>query len=168
MSALIEGRIPFFAALFGLLVLGPAVGNGASAQSAAAARPPGPWQQPLTLSFRNVFVGVGGDGSSVWQGPVGGDAHGRVTLALQQVESAADAANPVWHVRTRWTVETGVEARSFAAELEGMLDWRSGTVRLSGPITSGWLEGAWVQAEGRLVNGDVSGVLRILPSLATR
>lgn len=159
MSQFRVARLPFLRALFGLVILGPGVGSGASAQSVAA---------PRTVSFRTTFVGVGQDASRIWQGPAAGDVRGRVTLALQQMESAADGANPVWHVRTRWTVEAGSGTRSFVAELEGMVDWRAGTARLSGPVTSGWLEGAWVQMDGHLVDGDVSGVLRVLPSLAKR
>jgi len=57
---------------------------------------------------------------------------------------------------------------SFTGDLEGMVDWKTGATRLGGVVTSGWMKGAWVQQTGRFVNGDLSGILEITPSVAGR
>jgi hypothetical protein len=119
---------------------------------------------PSRLTFRGVFSGV--DASSerlVWQGWVDGPTKGRVTVALGQVEEPAAAANPVWHVASRWSVfdDEGGAARSFAGDLEGMIDWKSGTIRLGGTITDGWSKGSWVEVDGRVVDGDLTGSLLV-------
>ncbi len=121
------------------------------------------------LTFRSEFAGVSADGqNSVWEGSVHGAGRGRLRVELRQVEGPSEAASPVWHVVTRWSVGAPLGARSFTAELEGMVDWRTGATRLSGVITDGWLKGAWVQEEGQFVNGDVRGVLAISPGVARR
>lgn len=130
----------------------------------------------LQLSFTLEFAGPGPDGSGVWEGRVAGATGGTLRVRMRQVEEPAQAANPVWHVRAHWTVDAATPTRSvaadfdrsFAADLEGMVDWKSGSAHLAGTATSGWMRGAWVEVEGRFVNGDATGVLRILPSLATR
>jgi hypothetical protein len=79
---------------------------------------------------------VNAEESSVWEGRFDQPARGRLKLALQQVEGPEAAADPVWHVRTRWEVQTAPAARSFVAEMEGMVDWKADTAHLSGVITS--------------------------------
>ena len=49
-----------------------------------------------------------------------------------------------------------------------MVDWKTGTTRLSGVVTDGWMKGAWVQQASRFVNGDMSGTLDIAPTVAAR
>ncbi len=121
----------------------------------------------VQLSFEATFAGVS-NGSPVWEGRLRGGASARAQLLLHQVESPVEAANPVWHVRARWTVAADPAARSFTAELEGMVDWKTGTTRLSGVVTDGWMKGAWVQQASRFVNGDMSGTLDIAPTVAAR
>ncbi len=124
--------------------------------------------QPM-LTFQSVFAGVAADRQHcTWEGVVDGAVRGRLTIALRQVEEPAAAANPVWHVASRWTVSDDGAARSFAANLEGMVDWKAGTMRLAGAVTDGWLRGSWVELDGRVVNGDLVGSLSILPALATQ
>jgi len=147
--------LPFLAALLGLVLPRQAVRNGQ------------PRQIPQ-LAFSSEFAGVDQGGNCKWEGRVEGGVDGRVMIALRQVESPLEASNPVWHVRSRWKVEAAPRSRSFDAELEGMVDWKTGSSQLSGTITSGWMKGAWVQEEARFVNGDPRGVLRIIPSLAVR
>lgn len=120
--------------------------------------------RPVTqLSFRGALSGVGAGERSVWQGRVEGSVAGRVVIALRQVEDAKEAANPVWHVASRWTVLDDAGTRSFAGDLEGMIDWKAGTVRLGGPITEGWAAGSWAEVSGRLVDGDLAGSVTISP-----
>jgi hypothetical protein len=125
-------------------------------------------EPPLQLSFSTAFGGVNAEGSSFWEGWLEPPGDGRLRLALQQVESPEAAAKPVWHVRTRWDVEPASGDRAFVAEMEGMVDWKAGAAHLSGVITSGWMKGAWIQAEMHFVQGDARGTLRVVQSLAKR
>lgn len=104
----------------------------------------------------------------MWEGWAEGEVRGRLTVALQQVESPFEAAEPVWHVRTRWTFVADSGPRSFAAELEGMVDWKAGVAHLSGVVTEGWLEGAWVQVTNQFVDLDARGNLQLTPVVASR
>ena len=147
--------LPFLAALLGLVLPTQAVRNGQP-------------QQIPQLAFSSEFAGVDQGGNCKWEGRVEGGVDGRVMIALRQVESPLEAANPVWHVRSRLKVKAASRGRSFEANLEGMIDWKTGASQLSGTITTGWMKGAWVQEESRFVDGEPKGVLRIIPSLAAR
>lgn len=125
-----------------------------------------PAPQPR-VTFRSVFTGVAADREHcTWDGRADGAARGRLTIALRQVEEPAAAANPVWHVASRWTVRDEAGVHSFVADLEGMVDWKAGSVRLGGVVTDGWLAGAWVEMDGRIVDGDLVGALSIIPAVA--
>src|SRR5690242_7394557 len=103
-------RMPSVGALLGVLFLQPL--------------PP----RTPRVSFETVFAGVSPDGSGcLWTGPVRGAARGRLTLEIRQVEGPEDAARPVWHVVTHWSVRDSTGGRSFEAELEGMVNWRTST-----------------------------------------
>lgn len=121
----------------------------------------------VQLPFEATFAGVS-DARSVWEGRFRGETGGRLRLMLHQVESPLEAANPVWHAQAHWTVDAESVGRSFTAELEGMVDWKTGATRLGGVVTSGWMKGAWVQQIGQFVNGDVSGTLEVAPTVAAR
>ncbi|HEX9283286.1 MAG TPA: hypothetical protein VF882_05815 [Gemmatimonadales bacterium] len=152
-------RIPSLVTALGVLAGPPPTG---SAKAAAAAA------QPM-LTFRSEFAGVAADGQHcTWEGSVDGAARGRIVIALRQVEEPAAAANPVWHVASRVTVRDESGVHSFMADLEGMVDWKAGTVRLGGTVEDGWLAGAWVEVDGRVVNGDLVGALSIIPAVAHR
>ncbi|HYU01851.1 MAG TPA: hypothetical protein VEK85_15870 [Gemmatimonadales bacterium] len=128
-----------------------------------------PTTAPRRLTFQTAFAGVSTDGQScVWEGSVRGWTRSGVRVELRQVESASEAASPVWHVVTHWSVVDPSGARSFDAELEGMVDWKAGTIRLGGTMADGWLKGSWVEADGRLSNGDLAGSVEITPAVARR
>src|SRR5207247_170607 len=97
----------------------------AAADDVAAPTPRGglvrPTTAPRRLTFQTAFAGVSTDGQScVWEGSVRGWTRSGVRVELRQVESASEAASPVWHVVTHWSVVDPSGARSFDAELEGM------------------------------------------------
>src|SRR5207248_5972664 len=73
--------LPFLAALPGLLFPGQAVRNGQL-------------RQAPELVFSSEFAGVDKGGNCVWEGRAGGAVEGRLTIALRQVESPLEAANP--------------------------------------------------------------------------
>ena len=148
-------RVPLVAALCGLFT---AAWTGGAATAG-----------PALLTFQAAFAGVAADGEQcTWNGAVAGATRGRVTIALRQVEPPAAAANPVWHVTTSWTVRDARAARSFAGELEGMVDWRAGTLRLGGTVTDGWRRGSWAAVDARITRGDLAGTVTILPAVARR
>jgi len=120
-------------------------------------------QAPLRAAFSTTFAGVDAEQNSTWEGNLGGEG-GKVRLALRQVEGPEAAARPLWNVWTRWEVEPGGDSHAFTAELAGTVDWKAGTARLGGVITSGWKKGAWVQVEARFVRGDAQGTLRVVES----
>jgi|GEM_PF-3487267 hypothetical protein len=150
-----------------VLLLGLAAAGAAAAQPVPLQRavPVGPWPtrvaQPLRrVAYLTTLAGVHSD-SSVWEGQLEGDLRGRLRIALRQVESPLEAANPVWHVRGRLTTGGANAPQSCTAVLEGVVDWKAGVLRLSGAVTGGVLRGAQLATEGWLVNGDLSGVLWI-------
>ncbi len=148
-------RVPLVAALCGVLTAG---WTGGAATAA-----------PARLTFHAVFAGVAADGEHcTWNGAVAGATQGRVTIALRQVEPPAAAANPVWHVTTWWSVRDAREAQSFAGELEGMVDWKAGTLRLGGTVTDGWRKGSWAAVDAQIIRGDLAGSVTILPAVARR
>ncbi len=135
-------RVPLVAALCGVFTAGW-TGGAATAE-------------PARLTFQAAFAGVDGE-HCTWNGAVAGATRGRVTIALRQVEPPAAAANPVWHVTTSWAVRDAREAHSFAGELEGMVDWKVGTLRLGGTVTDGWRKGSWAAVDARIIRGDLAG-----------
>jgi hypothetical protein len=158
-----------FVLLFGLTAAGAAAAQPAPMQRAL---PFGPWpsraDQPLRrVAYLTTLAGVHSD-SSVWEGQLEGDLRGPLRIALRQVESPVEAANPVWHVRGRLTTGRAGAPQSCTAVLEGVVDWKSGMLRLSGVVTGGALRGAQLATEGWLVNGDLSGVLWIAGRPADR
>ena len=48
-----------------------------------------------------------------------------------------------------------------------MVDWKAGTIRLGGTMADGWLKGSWVEADGRLSNGDLAAMV-LLDAIARR
>lgn len=148
-------------ALFGSLAVPASAPRAAVAQHAATEG------QSLAVAlravtFQTVFAGVSPDGEgSVWEGHADGVVRGRVRIELKQVGPPSEAANPVWYVRARWTLDAD-DARSFVAELAGVVDWKAGVVRLAGPVSSGWRSGWWLEQEGRVVSGDISGSITIV------
>jgi hypothetical protein len=136
-----------------------APGRASSNRFEAAPRHGGP-----SFAFATIFAGVDAGQSSVWEGGLSGPEGGQLRLSLWQVEPAEAAANPIWHVRTRWEARPGVDAHAFVAEMEGIVDWKTGTAHLSGVVTSGWQKGTWMEAEVRFVQGDAEGTLKAVRS----
>jgi len=121
----------------------------------------------LALNFAHEFAGVSqaDHESDVWTGRAGGALTGDLVMTLQLLGSPVEAANPVWNVRTRWTLTGGGDA-ALVAELYGTVNWKTGIMRLSGAVTQGCFSGSEVHVDGRFVDMNGSGMLRILPSAA--
>jgi hypothetical protein len=157
-------RVLLAALLSGLLLAVPAAARPQSVPPRRALLNRFEAKQAPLLSFATIFAGVDAGQSSVWEGRLSGAEGGQLRLSLWQVEPAGAAANPVWHVRTRWEARPGVDAHAFVAEMEGTVDWKAGTAHLSGVVTSGWQKGTSMEAEVRFVQGDAQGTLQVLRS----
>ena len=122
----------------------------------------------LALTFADEFAGVSGTDheSDVWTGRAGAPLAGDLIMTLQLLGRPEEAANPVWKVRTRWTLTPDHDA-ALVADLYGTVNWKTGMMRLSGAVTEGCRAGSEVHVDGQVVDLNGSGVLRILPSAAT-
>jgi len=119
----------------------------------------------LALNFTHEFAGVSQTDheSDLWTGRVGGALSGDLVMTLKLLGSPVEAANPVWKVRTRWTLTAGGDA-ALVAELYGTVNWKTGMMHLSGAVTEGCLAESEVHVDGRFVDMNGSGILEILPS----
>ena len=120
----------------------------------------------LALTFAYEFAGVSpaDHESDVWTGRANGALAGDLVMALQLLGSPVEAAKPVWRARTHWTLTSGDSA--LVAELYGTVNWKTGIMRLSGVVTQGCALGSEVHVDGRFVDMNGSGILRIFPSAA--
>lgn len=120
----------------------------------------------LALTFAHEFAGVSqaDHESDVWTGRVSGALTGDLVMTLQLLGSPVDAARPVWKVRTHWTLTSGRDT-TLVAELYGTVNWRTGMMRLSGAVTHGCRSGSEANVDGRFVDMNGSGTLRIFPSV---
>lgn len=135
--------------------------QGGAVPSACAA------QGMLALTFAHEFAGVSQTDheSDVWTGRAGGALTGDLVMTLQLLGSPVEAANPVWKVRTRWTL-TPADGAALVADLYGTVNWTTGMMRLSGVVTEGCRVGSEVHIDGRFVDMNGSGTVLILPSAA--
>jgi hypothetical protein len=111
-------------------------------------------QRSVDLTFDKSAVAEG-----VWEGTVAGDIEGDLRTELKRRR----VSGPIWHVTFDWIV-TGAGERSFVARLRGTLDTRTGEVAMRGRVIRGYLRGARVREEGRLVDPATSrfvGSIRI-------
>lgn len=133
-----------------VLVLLTTVLVGGSAQRAVASN------QPLRLTFHKVGVAPG-----VWQGTVSGDIEGTLTTQLLDLE----VSGPIWRVKFDWIVEAGPS--SFTARLGGILNTETGAVVMNGKVLEGFLLGAQVHEEGKLIDPATlgfAGTIQLMPA----
>ncbi len=125
----------------------------------------------LAGDFTSEFAGVSGEDhrSNLWIGRVSGPLSGALTVTLEPLGDLMATANPVWNVRTRWTVAPAApDDQSLVADLYGTVNWKTGVLRLSGVVTEGCLKGYEAVARGRFADLDGSGTLQIQPAVALR
>jgi len=118
--------------------------------------------KPVQLEFAKCLADPE---NFVWHGTVTGDVQGGLTTVLTDLR----IAGPIWHVRFDWIVSAGDQ--SFVADLNGILNTRTGAVVMSGRATEefDYLAGAQVQERGQLVDPENScfeGTIRVLPATA--
>jgi len=114
-------------------------------QQAPEARPSS-FAAPAPVSFALHFDGVGAEGiDNIWSGRLLDPEAGEVVLRVEHRGPEMDRAKPVWPVRAIVTVAADDPRRSFAADLDGTLDWTDGSLRLQGAVSEGWMKGAPVE-----------------------
>jgi hypothetical protein len=118
----------------------------------------------LELGFSLHFDGVGAEGiDDIWRGQLAGPTGGEVVIRLALLAPTSESARPSWPVHAIVFVAADDAARSFVAELDGTVDWKSGAMRLSGLVTFGWMAGSPIgetaQIDPAQLDGD--GTLRI-------
>jgi hypothetical protein len=123
------------------------------------------------LRYTVRFEGVGAEGvDDVWRGPLAGATPGEVTLRVEYRGAPADVARPVWPVRVMAFVAADDPTKSFLAETDGTLDWRTGAMQLTGRVSEGWMNGASVQQtltlDRKRLGGE--GVIRLGVVTASR
>lgn len=110
------------------------------------------------------FEGVGAEGiDDIWRGQLAGPVGGEVIIRLELLAPASESARPSWPVHAIVFVAADDAARSFVAELDGTIDWKSGAMRLSGVVTDGWMAGSPIGETARIdpAGLDGYGTLRI-------
>jgi opacity protein-like surface antigen len=139
------------------LVLLLVVATAAVAASAAGASPS---TTPVRIAFDKS---ISDPAAFVWSGAVSGDVSGGLTTRL----TGLTVTGPIWHVRFDWIIDAG--ERSFVADLTGTLNTDTGQVVMDGTVVEGWLSGAQVHEEGRLVDPTTLrfvGEILVLPASA--
>lgn len=111
-----------------------AAGLGAGRVPAASPLP----TLPDTLAFEVEYAGIGAEGVDlVWRGHAEGQASALVTIRLEYAGGTDERRMPVWPVNVRLLYAADDDRRSFAAELSGSMNWRTGDLRVSGIVSDG-------------------------------
>jgi hypothetical protein len=137
-----------------VLVLAGLVGavslpNTARAQSPAASG-----------TFSMPFGGVAANGKDLqWTGAAEGGVPGEMRILLADKGPAVESNRPVWEVEGIVFV-SGAPEESFAAEVDGTIDWKQGRMVLRGRITAGRLDGAAFEQAAELRQLDLRGQWR--------
>jgi hypothetical protein len=93
---------------------------------------------PDTLAFDVEYGGVGAEGVDlIWRGTATGPVPGMVTIRLEYAGAADERAMPVWPVNVWLFYCADDYRRSFAAELSGSMNWRTGDMHVTGLVSAG-------------------------------
>lgn len=114
---------------------------------------------PVTLTFEKSLV----DPAGVWEGTVSGDIEGDLTTVLLE----ARQTDQILHVRFAWIIDAADDDFDFVAELDGILNLKTGEVVMNGSVVDGYLIGAEVHEEAQLVDSGTLrfvGTIRIMPA----
>lgn len=113
------------------------------------------------------FTGVGlEERDMVWCGAIAGAALGEVTVRLAHVGREIDSATPTWPVEGIIFVSGDDPRRAFAAEVHGSIDWPTKRAKLEGDVSVGYMRGRHIELIADVIDGDLSGDLRLAPAPA--
>jgi hypothetical protein len=124
-----------------LLVLGVATtaGVGALSTGTTHAGRAGTLARPAdTLGFEVEYGGMGAEGVDLlWRGHALAPLPGFVTIRMEYAGSVEERRMPIWPVNV-WLFYSADDLRSsFAAELSGSMNWRTGELGVSGIVSDG-------------------------------
>lgn len=116
-------------------------------------------------SYSAPFNGIGAEGEDmIWVG-LAGDDSAEMTIRLLHDGKPIDMSQPRWDV-DGFVFVSGEPSRSFAAEVEGFVDWKRGEMRLHGSVTVGYMKGAAFEQTARIDDLDLRGEWRISQRVA--
>jgi hypothetical protein len=113
---------------------------------------------PDTLAFEVRYGGTGAEGvDMVWGAQAVGTAAGLVTIRMQYAGDPADRRMPVWPVNV-WLFFSGDDLLgSFAAELSGTMNWRTGEMRVAGLVSDGARRDTALEQRMRIERPELNG-----------
>jgi hypothetical protein len=113
------------------LALRPVPGGPAHAGAVSAVRPD-------TVTFDVRYSGPGPEGTDMlWRARAARPLPGQATIRMEYAGDPADRGMPIWPVSAWVTFVADDPRNSFAAELSGSVNWRSGVVRVAGLVSAG-------------------------------
>ena len=121
-----------FAGVGAGLALRPVPGGPEQAGAAVSA------VRPDTVTFDVRYTGPGPEGTDMlWRARTARPLPGHATIRMEYAGDPADRGMPIWPV-SAWVAFAADDPRhSFAAELSGTVNWRSGVVRVAGLVSAG-------------------------------
>jgi hypothetical protein len=132
-----------------------------------APAPVGPVVRPAaladTLSFEVQYGGIGPEGVDlVWRARPEGAVAGLVTIRMEFAGEPADRSMPLWPVNV-WLFYSADDLRSsFAAELSGTMNWRTGTMRAAGLVSDGARQDTAIELRTELAGRGMNGEARVV------
>ncbi len=149
-----------------------------AAMGSLGARPPRPGTPPPvgvglpdTLSFPVEYAGVGAEGVDlIWRGRLSAPVGGLATIRMEYAGAAADRQMPIWPVNAWFFFSADDYRSSFAAELSGSMNWRTGEMRVTGLVSDGDRIDAPLEQRMRIRQPGLAGTATVLflPRLAAR
>jgi hypothetical protein len=156
------GKAALYAFCLAGIVAGLAlrVAPGRPAQGPASA---GAVALPDTLAFEVRYAGIGAEvGGMLWRGRTDGPVAGLVTIRVQYAGDSADRRMPIWPVNV-WLLFSADDSRgSFAAELSGTLNWRTGEIRVAGLVSDGARRDTAVEQRMRVRRPGLDGTAAVV------
>lgn len=162
-------RLALAAALLSLLAGAGLAGPDRVAGVRPAAAAPVPSELPDSLAFAVGYAGVGAEGVDlVWRGQVRGAAPGQATLRMEYAGPVAERGMPIWPVNAWFFFSADDLRRSFAAELSGSMNWRTGEMRVTGLVSDGVGIGTPLEQRMRVARPGLAGraTVKLFPRLA--
>jgi hypothetical protein len=105
------------------------------AQVAGAAQPLPPGD---TLTFEVRYQGRGVEDTAMhWHARVEDPVPGSVVVRMEYAGDSAERQMPMWPVNARLSFAADDPRASFAAELSGTMNWRTGEMRVAGLVSEG-------------------------------
>jgi hypothetical protein len=118
---------------------------------------------PDTLAFEVRYGGIGVEGVDlVWRAQVGGPVAGLVTTRMEYAGDPADRRMPTWPVNVRLYFSADHLRGSFAAELSGTMNWRTGEMRAAGLVGDGARQDTAIEHRMRVTRPELDGLAMVV------